>query len=472
MPESSTNETIIQPNPYAGGRPALPISMPRQGSQTASGGSSSNNSQGPGQNTIIIDDEVSLSGPSTSLNGTPQQSGPSSGGNVQPTTSGTDFNNAVVGMKPGASGAGQNQSSGSATGWWKNGNNWYYFDPATGNMVKGWKKIDGYWYYLDLESGIMATGWVKTKEKWYYLNPVAGADEGKMLTGWQYINGEWYYLETDGGTGEMNVGWKKVGDGDDATWYYLFPDGAMAHDGWVKINEKWYCFNSKGEMQKKSIIDYQDKKYYVDKDGVMLTRNDTETVEFEGVTYDVDWDGVCTPDESLQNKLNVFVQIALNEKGTEETGTNKIFYNDWFYKKSVSGSDFAWCSVFVLWAGNEAGILDGVIMPTLGEARKDYFEGVRNLRAWYEKKGKIQANTYNPKKGDIIFFTWSHVGIVVAYDETNGQIYTVEGNSGDAVRLQTRARSAVKSFGTNGGSSYGTIPGQEELNPSSSNKYT
>jgi len=60
--------------------------MPGQASQSNSGCSSSNNSQGTGQNTIIIDDEVSFSEPSTGLNGTPQQSGPSSGGNPQPTT--------------------------------------------------------------------------------------------------------------------------------------------------------------------------------------------------------------------------------------------------------------------------------------------------------------------------------------------------------------------------------------------------
>ena len=122
-------------------------------------------------------------------------------------------------MVPGANGSGQNQSSGNATGWSQNGNDWCYFDPATGNQVYGWKKIDVYWYYLDEVNGIMATGWVETGGLWYYLYPFAGVDEGKMLTGWQYINNEWYYLETDGGTGEMNVGWKKDGD---KTWYYFF----------------------------------------------------------------------------------------------------------------------------------------------------------------------------------------------------------------------------------------------------------
>ena len=463
MPESSTNGAIIQPNPYAGGQPAPPISMPGQGLQSSPGGSSSNNSQGSGQNTIIIDDEVTFSGPSTGLNGTPQQSGPSQGGNVQPTNQGTDFNKVVTGMVPGANGAGQNQSSGNTTGWWKNGNDWYYIEPSTNSKAKGWKKIDGFWYYFNEKSGIMATGWVEDGF-WYYLDP----SDGHMLTDWQYINGEWYYLETTNGNGQMVTGWKLDGD----KWYFLFDTGSMARGGWAMIDKKWYCFRDNGELEIGKILDYNGKKYYVNDAGVMITRDDQETVEYDDIIYDVAEDGVCTPDKRIQNKLNAFVQIALAEKGKAESGTNKILYNDWFYNTPVSGSDYKWCSVFALWAGNKAGILDGVIMPTLDEAHKEYHEGVRNLLKWYEKKDRSHANTYNPKKGDIIFFTWSHLGIVVAYDETNGQIYTVEGNSGDAVRLQIRARTDVKSFGANGGSSYGTIPRQEDLNPSSSNKST
>ncbi|GLC80077.1 hypothetical protein LBYZC6_21910 [Lacrimispora brassicae] len=285
MPGSSTNETIIQPNPLAGGQPAPSISLPGQGSWPSSGGSS-NNTQGSGQNTITIDDEVSLSGPSTGLNGTPQQSGPSSGGSVQPATPGTDFNNAVNGMAPGANGSGQNQSSGNATGWWKNGNDWYYFDPVTGNMVKGWKYDNGCWYYLDPKTGIMATGWIKEDGLWYYLEP----NNGHMLTGWQYINQEWYYLETTNGNGQMVTGWKFH----NGKWYYLFESGAMAHGGWLKVDEKWYCVRDNGELEVSKILEYNGKKYYVNDKGAMITRQDQETVTYNGVTYEVAGDGVCT----------------------------------------------------------------------------------------------------------------------------------------------------------------------------------
>ncbi len=295
MPGSSTNEAIIQPNPYAGGQPAPPISLPGQGSQPSSGGSSNNN-QGQGQNTITIDDEVSLSGPSTGLSGTPQPSGPSSGGSVQPTNPGTDFNNTVPGMVPGANGSGQNQSSGNATGWWKNGNDWYYFDPVTGNMVKGWKYYNGSWYYLDPKTGIMATGWRKVWIKadgsimedglWYYLEPSVGA----MVTDWRFINGEWYFLETTNGNGQMVTGWKFHNE----KWYYLFESGAMAHGGWLMVDEKWYCVRDNGELETSKILEYNGKKYYVDENGAMITSADKTQIIYNYITYEVDGDGVCT----------------------------------------------------------------------------------------------------------------------------------------------------------------------------------
>ena len=450
MPESSTNGAIIQPNPYAGGQPAPPISMPGQVSQSNSGGSSSNNSQGSGQNTIIIDDEVTFSGPSTGLNGTPQQSGPSQGGNVQPTNQGTDFNNTVLGMEQGANGSGQNQSSGNATGWWKNGNDWYYIEPGTNSQAKGWKKIDGFWYYFNEKSGIMSIGWVKTKEKWYYLYPFAGADEGKMLTGWQYINNEWYYLETDGGTGEMNVGWKKDGDN---TWYYFFPDGPMAHDGWVNINKKWYWFNSKGVMQAEIIIDYQGKKYYVDKDGVMLTSNDTEviknggTIEYKGVTYEVAWDGVCTAiRNNLQEKIEAWMD-CVERIGTWYAGNVTTYLAGPKNKNGDATRKYYTCSLIGMNVGDDCSSMVSACLVLAGIATTTGYNSLNfnklktdftvDLGDKLEKFGFMWYSfdeNYIPQRGDIsvqhgYYYkddkkkTAKHVEVVDSYDENTKKCY-------------------------------------------------
>lgn len=288
MPESNKIGTILQPNPYAGGRVPPPIIMPTELQNT--GGNAPGN-QGSGQNSLIIDDDVSLSGPSTGLNGTPQTNPPYQGGNVQPTAPGTDFINTVPGMMPGP---GQLPSD-NRFGWRQQGNDWYYFDPDSGALVKGWKEINNFWYYLDPATGIMATGWIKTGGLWYYLDP----KDGHMLIDWNYIGGEWFYLETDNRNGQMVTGWKLH----KGNWYFLFENGAMAHGGWVKVDEKWYCFRDhSGEMETSKIIPYKGKNYYVGEDGAMVvnTTGSQLTVSYNGVTYEVDEEGVCT---AIRNEL-------------------------------------------------------------------------------------------------------------------------------------------------------------------------
>ena len=101
-------------------------------------------------------------------------------------------------------------------------------------------------------------------------------------------------------------------------------------------------------------------------------------------------------------------------------------------------------------------------------ARKGYFEEVKNLESWYEGRGLLQKveTAYKPRKGDIAFFKGSHVGIVVAYDAVQDEVYTIEGNADQAVRLQPQGYNKLRSFGINGGDLYGTIPDDSELNPS------
>jgi cell wall-associated NlpC family hydrolase len=62
--------------------------------------------------------------------------------------------------------------------------------------------------------------------------------------------------------------------------------------------------------------------------------------------------------------------------------------------------------------------------------------------AWFQSKGKWKSRGYSPAPGTLIFFDWNgdgtsdHVGIV---EKTEGStVYTVEGNSSDAVNQSKR----------------------------------
>ena len=61
--------------------------------------------------------------------------------------------------------------------------------------------------------------------------------------------------------------------------------------------------------------------------------------------------------------------------------------------------------------------------------------------AWFQNKGKWKSRGYSPAPGTLIFFDWNgdgtsdHVGIV---EKTEGStVYTVEGNSSDAVNQRS-----------------------------------
>ena len=93
----------------------------------------------------------------------------------------------------------------------------------------------------------------------------------------------------------------------------------------------------------------------------------------------------------------------------------------------------AWCAIFVSWCANECGFIEEGVIPM--------FAGCDNGVAWFRERDEWKDRDYIPNPGDIIFFDWEydgytdtadHVGIVERVD--GDIVYTIEGNSGDAVR--------------------------------------
>ena len=139
---------------------------------------------------------------------------------------------------------------------------------------------------------------------------------------------------------------------------------------------------------------------------------------------------------ALADKL---VSVAKAEVGT--TGRpNKYTY--WYGR--IGGSySYAWCATFVSWCANKAGISTRVIP--------------KQCSCYYMVQGFPSScikspSSYNPVKGDIIFFdsssvsgAYNHVGIVVSYNASTGAITTIEGNTssvnqrnGNTVAMKTR----------------------------------
>ena len=111
------------------------------------------------------------------------------------------------------------------------------------------------------------------------------------------------------------------------------------------------------------------------------------------------------------------VDIAIGELGYRETKTNLTKYGQWMCMNGC-----AWCHMFVSWCAAQAGEASAVPYTANCSDGINWFSG----RGLYRLKGQ-----YNPKRGDIIYFGGTHVGIVERAD--SGMVYTIEGNSSDQV---------------------------------------
>lgn len=161
------------------------------------------------------------------------------------------------------------------TGWVQEGEDWYYYNPETGELMTGWFKYQDNWYFLD-ETGKLTTGWLQYQDSWYYLDNTGKLttgwlqyqnkwyyfdSSGKMKTGWHYTQKKWYHFDS---TGEMTTGWLSIQN----KWYYFDPKGAM-QTGWVKINQKYYFFANSGEL-KVGWVYTNGKWYYNSLNGMVI----------------------------------------------------------------------------------------------------------------------------------------------------------------------------------------------------------
>ena len=131
------------------------------------------------------------------------------------------------------------------------------------------------------------------------------------------------------------------------------------------------------------------------------------------------------------------VEVALTQLGNEGGQP----YWSWYGFSSRE----EWCACFVSWCAEQCGYIEGGFIPK--------FAGCISGANWFKERNQWQDRNYEPTAGDIIFFDWEgdgltdHVGIVEKCE--NGVVYTVEGNSGDAVkqRQYTIGSSSIYGYG-------------------------
>ena len=80
-------------------------------------------------------------------------------------------------------------------GWNKNeAGQWWYADTPNSYISGKWAFIDDRWYVFD-QKGYMIKGWFKQGEDWYYMNPADGA---MISNQWVDVDSKSYYLTQSG----------------------------------------------------------------------------------------------------------------------------------------------------------------------------------------------------------------------------------------------------------------------------------
>ncbi len=113
-------------------------------------------------------------------------------------------------------------------------------------------------------------------------------------------------------------------------------------------------------------------------------------------------------------------------------------------QRYAGGRKEPWCADFVSWSFRQTG------HPLPGNQRR--LAGVSYMETKMKQEGKFHRGT--PQPGDVIFFqnrmasdrgTGRHVGIVEKVE--NGRVFTIEGNSGNAVRRRSYRLDAARITG-------------------------
>ncbi len=129
------------------------------------------------------------------------------------------------------------------------------------------------------------------------------------------------------------------------------------------------------------------------------------------------------------------VNIAKSQLGNE--GGEKF----WSWYGFTSREE--WCACFVSWCADQAGLIQSGAVPK--------FSLCTDGKNWFQNQGKWQGTGSMPSPGAIVFFDWEHdgtcdhVGIVERCDGIT--VYTIEGNSEDAVKERSYAISSNSIMG-------------------------
>jgi hypothetical protein len=161
--------------------------------------------------------------------------------------------------------------------------------------------------------------------------------------------------------------------------------------------------------------------------------------------------------QAMKNLSKEVIRIAKAEVGVREVADTNCGERVDQYKAATwldPKKGWPWCAAFVCWVVREA-------MDAAGVKETKTFKRPQTAGAWdFENWSTAQDSTTWTSRphagdispGDIVMFTFSHIGIAVSSPDKDGNVATVEGNTdkagsreGGGVYLKSRHLSKIRS---------------------------
>lgn len=163
------------------------------------------------------------------------------------------------------------------------------------------------------------------------------------------------------------------------------------------------------------------------------------------------------PPITVNGAVGQIINAARTQVGVRETSENQGEGIAKYWTATNYGTGYAerqpWCAAFVCWCVQQSGIFSEADRPKSAAAFK---EG--GFEKWARSKAPKVTLTTRPTKittGDLVIFSFSHIGIATGDSDASGKFATIEGNTnpagsreGNGVWEKTRPISQVRSICT------------------------
>lgn len=150
---------------------------------------------------------------------------------------------------------------------------------------------------------------------------------------------------------------------------------------------------------------------------------------------------------SVNGEVSRLISVARGEIGIQETSQNQGpgIAKYWAATNIKSGYNqrLPWCAAFACWCVQQSGLFSEEDRPKAAAA----FRG-GGFEAWARSKSPAAVLSMRPnqiKAGDLVIFSFSHIGIASTNSDTSGNFKSIDGNTSNGVLERNRQMSIVRS---------------------------